>query len=142
MFRELSEVRMPEAFFGAVVSGCAAVSATLSDITVQIVGVPLPVLMAAIAGAFIVMAFAEVEWKKAAAIFLAMVFAGCAGAPLLEAITLWAAKRYEVDINIPGGMRTFAALAISSSPFWLPKAWPYIKGFIPEKFLPKDGGKL
>lgn len=145
MFRELAEVRVPEAAYAALISGCAAVATTLSDVTMQIVGVPLPVLMAAAAGAFVVIAFAEtVNAFKAAAIFVGLLAAGCAGAPLLEAVSLWLAKKNDIDLNVPGGLRAFAALAIASSPYWLPKAWPYLKGFIPARFQPPpkdEGGK-
>lgn len=122
MFRELTEVRVPEAAAGAMVSGCAAIATTISDVTREIFGVPLPVLMAAIAGAFVVVAFAEVDWKKAAAIFLGLVIAGCAGSPLLEAATLLAAHKFGYELVVTGGFKAFAAIAISAAPYWVPKA--------------------
>lgn len=126
--------RVPEAAVAAAVSAGGSVAAGFADVTVQLVGVPLPVLMAAVAGAFVVIAFAETSnAMRAAAVFLGLVIAGCAGAPLLEALSLWGAKRYGLEVDVPGGLRAFAALAIAASPFWVPRAWPYVKGFLPAR---------
>ncbi len=115
----------------AATSACVAGVTALSDVTTQIVGVPLPVLMAAAAGAFVVIAFAEMAAMKAAAVFAALMIAGCAGSPLLEAAALWAAQRWvTAEFAVPGGIKAFAALAIAAAPLWLPRVPAFVRAVL------------
>lgn len=120
---------------GAALTGWSSVAlAGFSEISVQVAGVPMPVLLAAAAGAFFARAYgSEMSLDKAAAVVLGWTFAGCTGAPLLQAGTVFGLKKYlDFELSVPGGFLAFAALAISSVAWWGPVAWPYLQRWLPE----------
>lgn len=133
MFREvLDHVRVPEAAAMSCASAGGAVLSTLGDVSMQIAGVPLPVFSAAAAGAFLLIAFMELSALRAMAVFLAMTAAGCAGSPLLQAVSVALSKRFlDLDLTVAGGWQALAAGLIASSPLWVPRVWPLIKPYLP-----------
>lgn len=115
--------------FGAagICSAIAAVGTTVSDVAVQIIGVPLPVVLAAAAGAFIARSYAaEVSFGRALGIVLAWTLIGCALAPLAQAVFTATAAKFGFDVRLPPNvMAGFAGIA-AAAPWWVALLWPMV----------------
>jgi len=106
---------------GAIVSaGAAGWFAQAGEIAVQLLGVPLPVVLAAIAGAFLARTYQEpCSYISALGRSFGWVVFGCAGAQAAVAITSTASETFKV----PVGALAFIALLISGL---APKLWPVL----------------
>lgn len=71
----------------AAASGAGAVATSIGEVTTPFLGVPLPVVLAAIAGAMLARAYLEpIGFFKAAARVIGWVIVGCTLAPFAQAI--------------------------------------------------------
>jgi hypothetical protein len=106
-------------------SGTGAIITALGEVTTQILGVPLPVVLAAIAGACVARAYLDpVGFFKAFGRVLGWVVLGCALAPLagvLAGKVLGAA----VPTNAMAGLAALVATA---------EAWPLAVAFLRREF--------
>lgn len=118
---------------GAVASGAGAAIASVGDVTMQLLGVPVPVLMGAVAGGFIGRAMSTPApiWRALAMTFAWIVF-GCVLAPLGSA----AAAKFGVELA--GGALAGIAGAIAALG---PLLWPIVVEVLPGYVRAKFGGQ-
>ena len=106
---------------GAIASaGAAGWFSQAGEIAVQLLGVPLPVVLAAIAGAFLARTYQEpCSYLSALGRSVGWIVFGCAGAQAAVAVTSAATESFK----IPVGALAFLALLISGL---APKLWPVL----------------
>ncbi len=121
----------------AASSGVATVVATIGEVTTQVLGVPLPVLLGAATGAFLARAYLPaigadgqpLNFFRALGISIAWTLAGTCSAPLVHAVLpllpgLGALK-------LPAGALAGVAGLVAAAPAWWPKVWPLIAARLP-----------
>lgn len=114
----------PASLAFGVGSACASALTAASDVAMQLVGVPLPVVLAAIAGAMVARSYTpSTNYFSAISATLCWTVGGCALAPLLQAI----AAKFGVNVPVNG----LAALALIASG-GMPLALPIVKQKAPE----------
>ena len=114
--------------FGAgLCSAAGAVATGLTDVALQILGVPLPVVLAAAAGAFIARSYAErASFGRAFVMVVAWTVAGCALAPLAQAVFAAGAAKFGLELTLPtNAAAAFSGITAAAS-WWLPIVWPMV----------------
>lgn len=108
----------------AFVSSAGAVASSFGDLSLQLLGVPLPVLLAAAAGAWIARAYTPAgNFFAAAVATFGWTIAGCVLAPLAAwAIGYWSGKQ------MPNNVQAGLALVVSVA---LPLVLPVIREKLP-----------
>ena len=130
--------------FGAagLCSAMAAVATGLSDMALQILGVPLPVVLAAAAGAFIARSYAEKSsFGRALAMVAAWTVAGCALAPLAQAVFAAGAARLGLELTLPTNVMAAFAGVMSAASWWLPIVWPMVLSRLGLAGIKNGGGR-
>lgn len=125
----------PEYAVGWIAATIAAFITYLSNVAVQLLGVPLPVVMSAVAGACLARAYGEpLPFGKA--VFRTMLWAAFASfvAPLLKVVLQSVLKKLvDPDIVLPNGALAGIAGILASAPLWAPVVWPWVKSLLPGK---------
>ena len=122
---------------GAAAGGAVAALSFVSEVAMQLLGVPLPVVMAAAAGAGAARSFMEpVGFFRALSITVLWTIIGCTCAPLAQVVIKAAASMAGAHVDLPTNTLAAAAAVLASVPWWGPKVWP----FIAAKLGLKQGG--
>jgi len=122
---------------GAVAGWLIAALSFVGEVAMQLLGVPLPVVMAAAAGAGAARSFMEaVGFIRALAMTVVWTIIGCTGAPLAQVVIKAAASIAGAQVDLPTNTLAGAAAVLASVPWWGPKVWP----FIAAKLGLKQGG--
>lgn len=109
----------------AVCSGAGAVITAAGQVTTELLGVPLPAVMAAMAGALLARAYLpSVGFFNALARVTGWVILGCAFAPLAQAI---AAKL--LGNALPAGVQAGLAAIVAAA-----EAWPLLIAWVRQEF--------
>lgn len=104
-------------------SGVGAILTALSDIAIQVFGVPLPVLLAAAAGAFLARSYLpSVGTVRALGGSTVWTVVGCALAPIIPAIA------GKFGLEVPTGALAGSALVVSAG---APLLWPVVVDNLP-----------
>lgn len=115
----------PAAGMVAAASGAGAVATSIGEVTTPLLGVPLPVVLAAIAGAMLARAYLEpIGFFKSAGRVLGWVVLGCALAPLVQAI----------GSKLLGGALPTNALAGMAAIVAAAEAWPMLLRWVRAEF--------
>ena len=121
-------------FVAGICSAAGAVATSLGEVALQILGVPLPVIMAAAAGAFIARSFAErASFGRALATVAAWTVAGCALAPLAQAVFVAGASKFGLDVTLPDNVMAAFAGITAAAPWWFPLIWPMVLARLGQK---------
>lgn len=120
---------------GAAAGAVGTALSFLSEVAVQLLGVPLPVVMASAAGAGLARALGE-EMAFTRALLMSSVWTvlGCVGAPLVQALipSLPGLSSAALPPNALAGV----AAVVASAPWWWPKVLPAIQA----RFGVRGGG--
>jgi hypothetical protein len=132
------KIRLLEDLTGADAASCAGAAVTaagtwwslLGDAAVQLLGVPLPVALAAATGAFLARTYQDAQplWKAFAG-SASWVVGACALAPLAGPITEKLAQKFAgIELQLPAGALAGMAFAIAlAGPFALQHGIAYLK---------------
>ena len=118
-------------FLAAIFGSGAAWASALGDAAMQFLGVPLPVVLGAAAGAFLARAYLPavddagkaVGYLRALAGSAAWTIAGSVGSPTAAAIV---PALLPGSVVVPAGAIAGLAALIASAPAWWPRVWPLI----------------
>lgn len=111
----------------AASSGAAAIVGTIGEVTTQILGVPLPVVLGAATGAFLARAYApalDIGFFRALAVSVGWTIAGSVAAPFVGAMLLVIPGLGA--LKLPAGALAGIAGLVAAAPAWWPKVWPVI----------------
>lgn len=126
-FQQIPWPQTPEWFAAGTCAGVSAVAAAASEVAMHVLGVPLPVVLAAAAGALIARSYAEkTTYGRAIGLVLAWTVLGCALAPLAQALATSVAKMFGLELALPTNvLAAFAGIA-AAAPCWVPLVWPMV----------------
>lgn len=116
----------------AASSGAAALFATVGEVTTQVLGVPLPVVLGAATGAFLARAYMpalEIGFVRALAVSIGWTLAGSIAAPLVS--SLLPLLPGLGSLKLPVGALAGIAGLVASAPAWWPKVWPLVAARLP-----------
>ena len=118
----------PEYAAGSIAAAAVAFISYVSNFAVLVLGVPLPVVMAAVAGACLARAYGS-PMSFGSAAFVTMLWAaiGCALAPLTRILLQGGLSKLNVDVPLSTGVLAGIAAVVSASPLWWPVVWPFIR---------------
>lgn len=112
---------------GAAAGAAGTVISFISEIAVQTLGVPLPVVLASAAGAGLARAQGDpVSFVKAAWLTALWTAIGCICAPFAQALLPAILKVAGIDLVLPSNALAVVAAAVSSVSWWGPIVWPLI----------------
>jgi hypothetical protein len=112
---------------GALAGWLLAALSFVGEVAMQLLGVPLPVVMAAAAGAGAARSFMEaVGFVRALAMTVVWTIIGCTGAPLAQVVIKAAGSMAGAQVDLPTNTLAGAAAVLASVPWWGPKVWPFI----------------
>lgn len=113
---------------GAAAGSVGGAAVMLGDFALQVLGVPLPVVVASAAGAGLARSFMEpVSFIRALFLTGLWTVIGCAGAPLGQAVgPALVQALLNRDVILPANTLAALGAIISSCPWWGPRLWPMI----------------
>lgn len=115
---------------GAAAGSVGTALAMAGELATQLLGVPLPVVMGAAAGAGIARSLMDpVGFVRALLVTGAWTIAGCVGAPLAQAGLGKAGLELALTPNVLAGL----AALVAASPFWVPRVWPFAQAWLTKK---------
>lgn len=120
---------------GAIAGSLGTAAAMVGDLATHVLGVPLPVVLGAAAGAGLARSLVDATgFFRALTVSAAWTVAGCTGAPLVQSLApIAAAKLFDSQLVLPTNALAGIALLISSSPLWWPKVWPMVSQWLPSR---------
>lgn len=111
---------------GAAAGAATAALSILGDITMQVLGVPLPVMMGAAAGAAVARSvLLPVGFLRAALMTGLWTVIGCSGAPVAQA--LLKAGALGITLDLPTNALSGIAAGLAAAPWWWQFVWPAIQ---------------
>lgn len=128
---------------GAAAGSAGTALAMLGDFALQVLGVPLPVVLASAAGAGLARSFADpVGFWRALALTTVWTIIGCAGAPLAQAIgPALVQLALNREVTLPANTLAALGAIVGSAPWWWPKAWPVAAAWLEGRFGNARGKK-
>jgi len=112
---------------GAVAGWLIAALSFVGEVAMQLLGVPLPVVMAAAAGAGAARSFMDpVGFMRALWQTVVWTIIGCTGAPAAQWAIRQATSSWGTSVELPLNTMAGAAAVLASAPWWGPKVWPFI----------------
>jgi hypothetical protein len=109
------------------VSVAGSILTAVNDVALQILGVPVPVVLAAAAGACIARSYAaSVSFGRAFLSTTGWTVLGCALAPLAQSLVLTLSARLGVPLALPTNVLAGFAGIVAAAPWWLPIIWPLV----------------
>lgn len=115
---------------GALLGAIAGALSFLSEVAMQLLGVPLPVVIASSAAAGMARAFgAPMGFFRACGVTAGWTVLGCVCAPGAQALLPAVAQLVPGlgAVVLPANALAFVAAVVSSAPWWWPKVWPLIQ---------------
>lgn len=119
-----------------IACGGGAWISSISEAAIKLLGVPLPVVLGAAAGAFLARAYlpsaradgTPIGYFRALAVSAAWTVGGSAGAPMVHSLVpaLLGAVMPGTTLALPAGALAGIAGLIAAAPAWAPKIWPLI----------------
>lgn len=115
---------------GAAVGAVAGALSFLSEVAMQALGVPLPVVIASSAAAGMARAFgAPMGFVPAFCVTAGWTVLGCVCAPAAQSLLPAVAQLVPGlgTVVLPANALAGVAAGVSSAPWWWPKVWPLIQ---------------
>lgn len=123
-------------------SGTGTWISAASDVVVQLLGVPLPVVLGAATGAFLARAYLpssdpvtgeHIGFFRALAVSIGWTLAGSIAAPVVHAAVPTVATLVPGmgPLTLPAGALAGIAGLVAAAPAWWPRVWPWIAARLP-----------